>query len=136
MQPIERGGTMFQEVFPILTVTDLEPALAFNRDQLEFVEIYRYPEQGDPVYVGLELGTSRLGIGLDPRVLSGEGRPAIIDRPFDLWVYADDCDVAVDRLRSVGVQVVEEPADQLWGERMARVKDPDGNGVTVAERAR
>jgi lactoylglutathione lyase len=127
---------MFQEAFPILTVTDLEAALVFYRDQLEFVEIYRYPEQGDPVYVGLELGMSHLGIGLDPRVLSEEGRPTMIDRPFDLWVYADDCEVAVDRLRSVGVQVVEEPADQPWGERMARVKDPDGNGVIVADRAR
>jgi catechol 2,3-dioxygenase-like lactoylglutathione lyase family enzyme len=75
---------MFQEAFPILTVADLEAGLAFYRDQLEFVEIYRYPEQGDPVYVGLELGTSRLGIGLDPRVLSGEGRPDDIDRPVDL----------------------------------------------------
>jgi lactoylglutathione lyase len=127
---------MFQGAFPILTVGQMGAALAFYRDQLEFVEIYRYPEQGDPVYGGLELGPSRLGIGLDPRVLSGEGRPDDIDRPFDLWVYVDDCDIAVDRLRSAGVHVVEEPADQPWGERIARVNDPDGNGVIVAGRAR
>jgi lactoylglutathione lyase len=66
---------MFQEAFPILSVVDLEAALGFYRDQLEFAEIYRYPEQGDPVYVGLKPGASRLGIGLDPRVLSGEERP-------------------------------------------------------------
>ena len=103
---------MFREAFPILSVSNLEAALAFYRDQLEFVEIYRFPEHGDPVYVGLELGTSRLGIGADPSVLS-EGRPDL-DRPFDLWIYADDCDVAVDRLRSAGVHVDEEPADQPW----------------------
>ncbi len=105
---------MLQEAFPILTYADIEAALVFYRDQLEFAEIYRFPERGDPVYVGLKLGESRLGIGLDPKVLSGEKRPSELDRPFDLWVYADDCDAAIERLRTGGVQVVEEPADQPW----------------------
>jgi uncharacterized glyoxalase superfamily protein PhnB len=126
---------MFQEAFPILSVSSIEVALAFYRDQLEFVEVFRFPEHGDPVYVGLELGTSRLGIGDSPSDLSKEDRQTKLDRPFDLWIYADDCDVAVDRLRSVGVHVDEEPADQPWGERMARVKDPDGNRVIIAGRA-
>lgn len=125
---------MFQEAFPILTVENMDSALGFYRDQLDFAEIYRFPEQGDPVYVGLELGSSRLGIGLDPNVLSGEERSTELDRPFDLWVYADDCDAAIELLRAGGVRIVEEPADQPWGERMARVLDPEGNRVIVAAR--
>ena len=27
--------------------------------------------------------------------------------------------------------IIDEPADQDWGERMARVADPDGNRVIV-----
>ncbi len=127
---------MFQEAFPILTVENMEAALGFYRDQLEFAETYRFPEESDPVYVGLELGSSRLGIGLDPKVVAGEEvRSDDLDRPFDLWVYADDCDAAIQRLRSGGVRIVEEPADQPWGERMARVRDPEGNRVIVAARA-
>jgi len=125
---------MFQEAFPILTVADIQATLAFYRDQLEFTEIFRFPDEGDPVYVGLELGSSRLGIGADQSALTGEARPNAIDRPFDLWVYADDCDAALERLRLSGVQVVDEPADQPWGERIARVNDPDGNRVIVAAR--
>lgn len=53
---------------------------------------------------------------------------------FGLWVYADDCDAAVERLRTAGVEIVEEPADQPWGERVARVLDPDGNLVIVGQR--
>ena len=83
----------------------------------------------------MELGASRLGIGIDPKVLSGEDRATELDRPFDLWVYADDCDAAIERLRSGGVQIVEAPADQPWGERIARVQDPVGNRVIVAARA-
>lgn len=39
---------MFQEAFPILTVENMETALGFYRDQLEFAETYRFPEQGIP----------------------------------------------------------------------------------------
>jgi lactoylglutathione lyase len=46
-------------------------------------------------------------------------------------VYTDDCDAAVVRLRNGGVRIVEEPCDQPWGERVARVLDPDGNTVII-----
>ncbi|WP_327374190.1 VOC family protein [Thermomonospora echinospora] len=49
----------------------------------------------------------------------------------ELCGYARDCDAAVERLRSQGVRVLEEPADQPWGERMARVLDPDGNRLVI-----
>jgi len=47
---------------------------------------------------------------------------------------ADDCDAAVERLRGGGATIVEEPVDQPWGERVARVLDPDGNLVLVGQR--
>lgn len=127
---------MFQEAFPILTVGSIDASLAFYRDGLEFTEDYRFPDQGEPVYVGLQLGASHLGIGLDPKVQSGERATPGANGSFDLWVYADDCDAAVKTLRSSGVEIVEEPTDQPWGERLARVVDPDGNGVIVATRKR
>jgi uncharacterized glyoxalase superfamily protein PhnB len=50
-------------------------------------------------------------------------------------VYADDCDAAVDRLRAAGVSVLEPPEDQPWGERVAKVLDPDGNVVIIGAKA-
>ncbi len=50
-------------------------------------------------------------------------------------MYADSCDEAVERLRAAGATVTEEPADQPWGERVARVLDPDGNEVIVGQKA-
>jgi uncharacterized glyoxalase superfamily protein PhnB len=51
-----------------------------------------------------------------------------------LWVDTDDCDAAVARLRAAAVEVVEEPADQPWGERVARVSDPDGNVIILGSK--
>jgi lactoylglutathione lyase len=123
---------MFQELFPILTTADLPRALGFYRDLLGFEVTYQFPPDGEPVYVALDLGRSHLGIGVD-QAAAGD-RPAPDGHRFTLWVYADDCDAAVEHLRGHGVSVLAEPHDQPWGERMAEVADPDGNRVIVAGR--
>ena len=116
---------MFDELFPILSTSDMAAALGFYRDLLGATVAYQFPPTGDPSYVGLRLGASHVGVTLEP----SSGRSAT------LWVYAQDCDAAVALLRNAGVTVVAEPADQPWGERMATVLDPDGNRVHVAARA-
>ena len=124
---------MFQEVFPILSTGDLPRAVRFYRDLLGFEVTYQFPPEGEPGYVALDLGRSHLGIGADPD--AGGREPVADGQRFALWMYADDCDAAVEHLRGHGVRVVAEPADQPWGERMAEVADPDGNRVIVASRA-
>jgi lactoylglutathione lyase len=121
---------MFKDVFPILVTPDMPRALGFYRDLLEGEVEFQFPPEGEPGYVGLNIGEGHLGIGLSPDPAVGpEGRR------FSLWVYADSCDEAVERLRAAGATVTEEPADQPWGERVARVLDPDGNEVIVGQGA-
>jgi lactoylglutathione lyase len=121
---------MFTTVFPILLTSDLGAALGFYRDLLGATVSYEFPgPDGESAYVALELGTAHLGLGRDP------GADAGPSPRLRLWVYAEECDAAVERLREAGVTIVEEPADQPWGERVARVLDPDGNLVLVGQRA-
>jgi lactoylglutathione lyase len=121
---------MLQSAFPIITTPDLPRILAFYRDLLGGVVSFAFPAEGDPVYVGIEVGTSHLGVGHDPAVADDRS-----PQRFALWVYVDDCDAAVELLREGGAPVVEEAADQPWGERVARVHDPDGNIVILGSRA-
>jgi lactoylglutathione lyase len=119
---------MFTTIFPIITTADLAAALVFYRDLLGATVSYEFPgPDGEPGYVGLELGGAHLGIGRDP---AASAPPT---ERFSLWVYAEDCDSAVERLRAGGVRILEEPADQPWGERIARVADPDGNVVIIGQ---
>jgi lactoylglutathione lyase len=120
---------MFDELFPILTTNDLPGSLRFYRDLLGGTVTYQFPPEGEPGYVALDIGRSHLGIG-------HQDQPGdLVNDRITLWVYADDCDAALDKLRGAGVPVLQEPADQPWGERMATVSDPDGNRVIVASRA-
>ena len=122
---------MVSELFPILSTGDLPRALGFYRDLLGGTMTFEYPgPDGSPAYVGLTLGASHVGIGADPDREPQSGRPRIV-----LWAYVDDCDATMARLRSAGVRVIEEPADQPWGERTARVLDPDGNEVIIGQAA-
>lgn len=119
---------MFEELFPILSTPDLARSIGFYRDLLGGTMIYQFPPDGEPGYVTLRIGRSELGIGQQ------EGPGDLTNNRITLWVYTDDCDAGVDRLRGGGVQVILEPADQPWGERMAMVADPDGNRVIIAAR--
>jgi lactoylglutathione lyase len=117
---------VFRSAFPIIVTPDLARLLGFYRDVLEGTVRFQFPPEGTPQYVGLDVGESHLGIGEDPSAAAGG-----TGQRLSLWVYADDCDAAVARLRAGGATVLEEPADQPWGERIARVQDPDGNVVII-----
>jgi lactoylglutathione lyase len=119
---------MATSLFPIISTTDLERSLGFYRDLLGGTVAYAFPgPDGAPVYVGLDIGASHLGIGVDPDMTAPN--PSII-----LWVYVENCDATVASLRGAGLTIREEPVDQPWGERVAMVEDPDGFLVRIATR--
>ena len=121
---------MATELFPILTTRDLEAALRFYRDLLGGQVGFEFPgPNGVPAYVGLDVGRSHLGIGRDPAAPDPATAPPA--RPVSLWIYVPDCDATVATLREAGVRIESEPEDQPWGERVARVRDPDGNEVII-----
>jgi lactoylglutathione lyase len=119
----------FTAAFPILSTRDVGRLLGFYQGLLDGEIGYRFPAGGDPIFVTVRIGEDDLGIAAAEDEPEGTG-----GQRFAMWVYADDCDAAIERLRAAGVVVVDEPADQPWGERMARVLDPDGNEVMIGAR--
>jgi lactoylglutathione lyase len=122
---------MATELFPILATRDLDRALSFYRDLLGGTVSFEFTgPDGRPAYVGLDVGSSHLGIGFE-----ADAAVPPLPGPVSLWVYVDDCDAVVDGLRRAGISIREEPADQPWGERIARVLDPDGNEIVIGAKA-
>jgi lactoylglutathione lyase len=118
--------------FPILYVDDVPASVRFYRDLLGFEEMYRFPDTDEPGYVALRLGDGKIGLSSAsfPGIHGKPQRP-VTGRPFELCLEVDDVDRCVEVLRSGGVPVLAEPADQVWGERVAYVDDPDGNPVHI-----
>jgi lactoylglutathione lyase len=117
--------------FPILYSDDLPRALGFYRDLLGFSETLRFPDEGEPEFVALELDGAELEIGRAADRLHGKPLRPVSGHRFELCVYTDDVDAAVEELRAAEVPVLVEPADQPWRERLAYVEDPDGNPVMI-----
>ena len=111
---------MGAEAFPIISVRDLPAARSFY-ERLGFSQTYQFPSDGEPGFVTMERGSATIGIGA---VGADEER-------FAYWVYVEDVDQTVALLRAAGTAIVAEPMDEPWGERVATVRDPNGNLVHV-----
>jgi len=123
--------TPARSVFPILSTEDLGVSMGFYGLLLGGEESYRFPNDGQPSFVVLRLGESEIGLAAIGDTLHGEPmRPASGHR-FELCVYVEDVDAAVTAAREAGMRIVAEPSDQVWGERVAYVADPDGNLVML-----
>jgi predicted enzyme related to lactoylglutathione lyase len=109
-----------RSLFPIITTRDLPRLVRFYEHALRATVVYRFGSGDEDDYVSLALGGASLGIGRDPG-------SAAVHGPISLWFYVDDVDTAFTRWRTAGGDVVQEPADMPWGERVAQVRDPDGN---------
>jgi catechol 2,3-dioxygenase-like lactoylglutathione lyase family enzyme len=48
-------------------------------------------------------------------------------------VFVDDCDAAVELVRSRGVELLNGPVDRPWGVRTAAFADPDGHAWELAQ---
>ncbi|MGH9249142.1 MAG: VOC family protein [Acidimicrobiales bacterium] len=125
----------YRSAFPIIYSNDLQRALAFYRDALGFEQTLQFPAEGEPAFVSLELSD---GTGVALAAARGSSLHGLPLRPgshaFEMCVYTDDVDAAVSDLRGRGFEVLLEPVDQPWDERMAYVADPDGNAVMICER--
>ena len=122
---------MISSLFPIVSTRDIDRALGFYRHLLGGTVVYQFPgPDGKPDYVGVDIGSSHVGISLTAESL--DAGPA---RGISLWLYTDDCDATIERLRAGGARIVEEPIDQPWGERVARALDPDGNELIIGAKS-
>ena len=114
----------------ILDRKDIDAVLIATPDHWHALQFIEACQAEKDVYVekplSLTIGEASLGIARDPATPAhGTG-----DR-IALWFYVDDVDDAFARWRSAGGDTVAEPADMPWGERVAQVRDPDGNLVNL-----
>ena len=67
----------------------------------------------------------------DSVVMMGEPIEGFPPMPCMLAVYVDDVDATYRRALDAGAKSLEEPADQFYGHRTARIEDPSGNKWSI-----
>ncbi len=120
---------------PYMTVRNGQKSLEFYAAAFGFKstgQVMRN-DAGEVMHAGMRLGQA--AIMFAPQGMSSAMRaPADSGAPdsLSLYIYVPDVDRLATRAERAGATVLQKPADQFWGDRIAIFKDPDGYHWTFA----
>ncbi|MDX2296667.1 MULTISPECIES: VOC family protein [Streptomyces] len=113
---------------PVILTADLDALRGFYTRLFGAEEIFRVPEEGPVFYLGLRIGDTDLGLVSKEDAQAGAAAPRIL-----LSVAVDDVDDTLGRVEALGGAVSGGPDDMPWGQRVAHVRDPDGNPLNLTQ---
>jgi len=119
---------MPSRAFAVIYCRSVPESLEFY-PRLGFEETFRLPPEGQPGYVSLRRGESELGLVSAEWPRDQLGISMGTEPRFEMFIYVDDVDATACELAGA---VIEPPQDMPRGERVAYVRDPDGNPVALA----
>ena len=123
VKPMPDGYTA---ITPYLIVEDAAGYLEFVTKAFGAVERLRIP-MGE----GL-IGHAEVEIGGAAVMLSDAAPPDFQVSSSQIHLYVEDVDAVYAQAVGAGATGVAEPADQFYGDRIARVADPSGNVWSIA----
>jgi len=117
------------EVFAYLCVPNTQQAITFYAKAFGAVELFRLTEPSGRIgHAELQMGPSAVLMLSDPFPEFGitppppEGLPGI-----KVHLHVDDADEMARLAVAAGATLLSEPADQFYGERSCRLRDPFGH---------
>ncbi|MFF2096928.1 VOC family protein [Streptomyces sp. NPDC058202] len=112
---------------PVIVTADQDALLGFYTKLFGAEESFRVPAEGPAFYVGLRIGDSDLGL------VAREDAATDAASRILLSIDVDDVDETLARVGALGGSVSGGPNDMPWGQRVAHIKDPDGNPVNLTQ---
>jgi uncharacterized glyoxalase superfamily protein PhnB len=115
-----------QKITPYLLYEDVAGALEWLNRAFGFRETLRLAgADGEVNHAEAWLGDAQIYLGdpgdhyRNPKQLGQE--------TVGLYVLVDDVDAHYERARAAGAEILEEPADQVYGDRRYAARDPEGH---------
>jgi len=122
---------LMQTITPYLLYEDAARALDFLSRAFGFEEKRRITTpDGHVGHAEMRFGDGEIHLGQpeqpsSPRSYGGT--------PVLLYVYVEAVDEHCSRARAAGAEIVDEPADQEYGERRYHCRDPEGHSWYFAQ---
>ncbi|MFJ6461515.1 VOC family protein [Streptomyces sp. NPDC091387] len=112
---------------PVILTADQDVLLGFYTKLFGAEEIFRVPEEGAAFCLGLRIGDTDLGLVAKTDLGTGAASRILLS------IGVDDVDETLARVEALGGSVGGGPEDMPWGQRVAHIKDPDGNPVNLTQ---
>jgi PhnB protein len=124
-----------QAVFPMLVCKNCDGEMKFCAEAFGAVEQVRRPgPDGSAVHIAMRINDAFLVVQAEFPSLASRAPMSDGSSPVVIFVYVPNVDDAVHRAVAIGATVLLPPTDQFWGDRTARIVDPNGHVWTVASR--
>ena len=132
VKPVPDG---YHTLTPFLTCRDAARAIEFYKQAFGAVErgVAKGPD-GKVMHAELKIGDSIIMLGDEFPEFGVLSPQAIGGSPMGLHIYIDGVDAAFDRAVKAGAVVEMPVADQFWGDRYGKLKDPFGHKWSIGAR--
>lgn len=121
VRPIPKG---YHSVTPVLNLADANAFIAFTKKAFGGKVRSQMPgPEGKLMHCEIEVGDSVV-------MVSDAVRDPV--RTGSLFLYTENVDKAFSKALKAGAKSLMEPEDMFWGDRFARIEDPQGNTWGIA----
>jgi PhnB protein len=122
-------------ITPYLYYEDVAAALAWLARAFGFRERLRMPgPDGSVMHAEMQLADGVVMMGRPGPDYRSPKRLGQVTQ--SLYVYVDDVNAHFRRAKDAGAKVIEEPADQFYGDRRYGAEDPEGHLWYFAQHVR
>jgi uncharacterized glyoxalase superfamily protein PhnB len=120
--------TARESIAPYLFYTDVERAARFLEAAFGFERVFESPDpEGGLAHAQLAHRSGKVMLGkVGPGLRPIGSAKSIGTLHAGVYVYVDDADAHRDRAHAAGAEILLEPADQHWGDRMYCALDLEG----------
>jgi PhnB protein len=120
---------------PYITVHDGAAAIDFYRRVFDAEEVSRMAEPSGKIgHAEVRIGDAVLMLSDEYPEYGGVSPKTLGDSPAMLHLYVEDVDSVVARAVEAGAEVLEPVADQFYGDRGGKLRDPFGHKWYIASR--
>ncbi len=115
----------YHTITPYLTVDDAARQIEFLQKAFGATKVYSHNDaDGNIRHAEVKVG--------DSMVMIGQGRDQWKPRPSNYYVYVENVDDLYKQALRAGAKSLNEPVNQVYGDRSAGVEDPNGNYWWIA----
>ena len=124
---------MFRSPQVVLFSADVDRSARFY-SALGFDEVFRTPDDGDPIHVDLVLDGYRIGIASAASTREDHGIDALDEgKRAAVILWTDDVRAALAEIAGLGAPVLAQPSEWLGRLLIAWVADPDGHPLQLVQ---
>ncbi len=128
VDPVPKGYRMLT---PFVVAQNATGLIDFIKATFAAEETFRTTGSAGGIHCEVRVGDSMIMIAGGGPGLSWSGKT----QPGAFHIYVRDCDAVYEKALQAGATSVDEPVDQVYGERSATVKDSAGNDWYIATRS-